>query len=336
MGLDEVNSLYSGTGPYGGGTYGPGPGGGTIANVLASLATLVGSPAGVSGISGGYAGIGAPTSWFETATAGFNEMGFSIERTSVVARQRALQASYSTDVAQDLKAIHGLDVETELSNILTNEVLADINREVIRSVYQIARLGCQQTPLSAGVFDVQNNSDGRWSAERFRGLFYQMEREANAIAKDTRRGKGNILIVSSDVASALSMTGLLEANQAGAFGKDVDDSQTTFVGTIGRYKVYVDPYVPSGVDFCVVGYKGTSQYDAGFFYCPYVPLQMVRAVDPVNFQPKIGYKTRYGMAANPFATLSTTPLDYNGGLQARTNTYYRIFQITRLHGVTSA
>jgi len=342
LGLNEALTHYSGTGPGYGGTYGLGntSGDGSAANYTSAqiaLASLVADTNGVTGTSA-YSGIGSSTQYMENARggAGFAEMGFSIERTSVIARSRALQASYSAEIAQDLKAVHGLDVETELANILTNEVLAEINREVVRTIYQVATLGCQQSPLTSGIFNVQNNSDGRWSAERFRGLFFQIEREANAIAKDTRRGKGNIIICSSDVAAALSMTGLLESNQAGAFGKDVDDTGTTFVGTIGRYKVYIDPYVPSGTDFCVVGYKGTSQYDAGFFYCPYVPLQMVRAIDPTTFQPKIGFKTRYGMAANPFATLSTTPLDYNNGVQMRTNTYYRIFAVTNLHGVTAS
>lgn len=337
MGITEVASNYSGTTP---GTTGmfvnttTVPGGDP-----AGLASLVGPPlaGGLSGANGLYSGVATNTAWFETATGGFNEMGFSIERTSVVARSRALQASYSSEVAQDLKAIHGLDVETELSNILTNEVLAEINREVVRTVYQVARLGASTGLIggSNGVFNTWTQSDGRWSAERFRGLFFQIEREANAIAKDTRRGKGNIIICSSDVASALSMTGLLEANQAGAFGKDVDDTGTTYIGNIGRFKVYIDPYVPAGTDFCVVGYKGTSQYDAGFFYCPYVPLQMVRAIDPVNFQPKIGFKTRYGLAANPFATLGNTNLDYTNGVIPRSNTYYRIFQVTNLHGFTN-
>jgi len=342
LGLNEPNTMYSGTGPGYGGTYGLGStsGDGSAANyssVQIALASLVADGDGVTGTSA-YSGIASTTQYMENARggAGFAEMGFSIERTSVIARSRALQASYSAEIAQDLKAVHGLDVETELANILTNEVLAEINREVVRTIYQIATLGCQQSPLTSGAFNVQSNSDGRWSAERFRGLFFQIEREANAIAKDTRRGKGNIIICSSDVASALSMTGLLESNQAGAFGKDVDDTGTTFVGTIGRYKVYIDPYIPSGTDFCVVGYKGTSQYDAGFFYCPYVPLQMVRAIDPTTFQPKIGFKTRYGIAANPFATTSTSLLDYNNGVVARTNSYYRIFQVTNLHGVTSA
>jgi hypothetical protein len=331
LGLTAANTAYSGQYPYLDGSYA----GTTLATAEAALATLIGAGTGQSGANA-YSGIPSTTSAFENPANGFNEMGFSIERTSVVARSRALQASYSAEIAQDLKAVHGLDVETELANILTNEVLAEINREVVRTVYQVAKLGCQQSPLASGTFNVQNNADGRWSAERFRGLFFQIEREANAIAKETRRGKGNIIVCSSDVASALSMTGLLEANQAGAFGKDIDDTGTTFVGTIGRFKVYIDPYVPAGTDFCVVGYKGASQYDAGFFYCPYVPLQMVRAIDPVNFQPKIGFKTRYGMAANPFATLASTPLDYNNGVQMRTNTYYRIFTVTNLHGVTAS
>ena len=327
MGLTAVDTFYSGTGPGWGGTYGIG--GNTWSTAEAALATLVASAGGQSGANA-YSGIADTTSRFETANGGFNEMGFSIERTSVVARSRALQASYSAEIAQDLKAVHGLDVETELANILTNEVLAEINREVIRTIYQVAKLGCKQSPLNSGTFDVQSNSDGRWSAERFRGLMFQLEREANTIAKETRRGKGNVIICSSDVASALSMTGLLEANQAGAFGKDVDDTGTTFVGTIGRFKVYIDPYVPAGTDFAVVGYKGTSQYDAGFFYCPYVPLQMVRAISQDSFQPKIGFKTRYGMVANPFATANGDGAigDRNTGGQG--NIYYRIFRVRNL------
>ena len=342
LGLSEANTMFSGTGPGYGGTYGFGhtSGDGSAQNfssVQVALNGLIGSAGGQSG-SSAYSGIPATATYMESARndAGFAEMGFSIERTSVIARSRALQASYSAEIAQDLKAVHGLDVETELANILTNEVLAEINREVIRTIYQAATLGAPTNNgmLVAGAFDVQADSDGRWSAERFRGLFFQIEREANAIAKATRRGKGNIIICSADVAAALSMSGLLESNKT-AFGMDVDDTGATFVGTIGRYKVFIDPYVPTGTDFCVVGYKGTSQYDAGFFYCPYVPLQMVRAIDPVTFQPKIGFKTRYGMAANPFATASATPLDYNNGIQMRTNTYYRIFQVTNLHGFTN-
>lgn len=339
MGLDEVNTVNSGTGPGYGGTYGLGDtsGDGSAANFASAqiaLDSLYSDPDGVTGTSA-YSGIAAGTSYYENRA--FNEMAFSIERTSVIARSRALAASYSSEIAQDLKAVHGLDVETELANILTNEVLAEINREIVRSIYQVAKLGCSTNGfnLTNGQFDVQGDSDGRWSAERFRGLFFQIEREANIIAKETRRGKGNIIICSSDVAAALSMGGLLESNQEGAFGKDVDDTGNTFVGTIGRFKVYIDPYAPAGTDFCVVGYKGTSQYDAGFFYCPYVPLQMVRAIDPVTFQPKIGFKTRYGIAANPFATTSTSLLDYNNGLEKRSNTYYRIFQVTNLHGFTN-
>jgi hypothetical protein len=339
LGLTAADTFFSGTGPGTGGGYT----GSAYSTAEAALSVLF-AAGGASGAgANAYSGVPFTTNLLETGAYGttqaFNEMGFSIERTAVVARSRALQASYSTEIAQDLKAVHGLDVETELANILTNEVLAEINREVVRTIYQVAKLGFSTTgfgAVTAGTFNVPTNSDGRWSAERFRGLFYQIEREANVIAKETRRGKGNIIICSSDVASALSMTGLLEANQAGAFGKDVDDTGTTFVGTIGRFKVYIDPYVPAGTDFCVVGYKGTSQYDAGFFYCPYVPLQMVRAVDPVTFQPKIGFKTRYGIAANPFATSGNAVLDYTTGVQARTNTYYRIFQVTNLHGVTSA
>ena len=332
LGLSEANTMFSGTGPGYGGTYGFGhtSGDGSAVNfssVQVALNGLIGSAGGQSGPSA-YSGIPATATYMESARndAGFAEMGFSIERTSVIARSRALQASYSAEIAQDLKAVHGLDVETELANILTNEVLAEINREVIRTIYQAATLGCSTSDLVSGSFNVQADSDGRWSAERFRGLFFQIEREANAIAKATRRGKGNVIICSADVAAALSMSGLLESNKT-AFGMDVDDTGATFVGTIGRYKVFIDPYVPTGTDFCVVGYKGTSQYDAGFFYCPYVPLQMVRAIDPTTFQPKIGFKTRYGMVANPFAQGTTQG---SGARTVLTNNYYRAFKVKNI------
>ena len=230
-----------------------------------------------------------------------------------------------------MKAIHGLDAETELSNILSTEILAEINREVIRTIYTVAKPGAQWGTVTPGVFDLDTDSNGRWSVERFKGLIYHIEREANAIAKETRRGKGNILIVSSDVASALAMAGVLQYTPALSADLQVDDTGNTFCGLLhGRIKVYIDPYfggMSAGTELVTVGYKGTSPYDAGLFYCPYVPLQMVRAVDPGTFQPKIGFKTRYGMVANPFAEGTTQG---SGVLNARRNVYYRIFTVKNI------
>jgi hypothetical protein len=261
----------------------------------------------------------------------FPEMAVSIDKVTVTANTRALKAEYSLELAQDLKAIHGLDAETELSNILSTEILAEINREVIRTVYTVAKPGCQWGTVTQGVFDLDTDSNGRWSVERFKGLIYQIEREANAIAKETRRGKGNILIVSSDVASALAMAGVLQYTPALNAELQVDDTGNTFAGMLhGRIKVYIDPYfggMSAGTELVTVGYKGTSPYDAGIFYCPYVPLQMVRAVDPSTFQPKIGFKTRYGMVANPFAEGTTRGA---GVLTARSNVYYRIFAVKNI------
>ena len=265
---------------------------------------------------------------------GFSEMAFSIERLAVEARTRALKAEYSTELAQDLKAVHGLDAETELANILSTEVLAEINRELIRLLYFKARAGCNQGDLAqAGAYDLNNDSDGRWSAERFRGLMYQIERECNQIAKDTRRGKGNFIVVSSDVASALAMGGFLNLSPALNVNLDVDDTGNTFAGVLnGRIRVYIDPYLKENVNSVLVGYKGTSPYDAGIFYCPYVPLQMVRAVGENTFQPKIGFKTRYGMVANPFAG-SSTDIDFTtAGSLTSGNYYYRLFQVQNIHG----
>jgi hypothetical protein len=264
-------------------------------------------------------------------------MGFSIERVSVVAKSRALKAEYTLELAQDLKAIHGLDAEAELSNILSTEILAEINREVVRTIYAVANVG--YTGLTTNTFNLNSTSDtsGRWAVEKFKGLLFAIERASNKIAKDTRRGKGNMLIVSTDVASALSMTGLLDYNSALSNNTNlaVDDTGNTFAGTLfGRIKVYVDPYSVTGQDYVVVGYKGATPYDAGLFYCPYVPLQMVRAINPDTFQPKIGFKTRYGLVANPFADSSQGA---NGGALAGaltngTNTYYRRFRVTNLVG----
>jgi hypothetical protein len=260
----------------------------------------------------------------------FGAMAFSIEKTSVTAKTRALKAEYSIELAQDMKSVHGLDAEGELSNILSTEILAEINREVIRTVYTTAKAGAQVGVTTAGTFDLDTDSNGRWSVEKFKGLMFQIEREANAIGQQTRRGRGNVIITSADVASALAMAGVLDYS-SGLTGKNdltIDDTSTTFAGVLnGKYKVYVDPYTSnvSNTQFFVVGYKGQSAFDAGLFYCPYVPLQMVRAVDPNSFQPKIGFKTRYGLVANPFVSLDGT-----GGLTANENYYYRRVKVANL------
>ena len=257
----------------------------------------------------------------------FPEMAFSIEKVSVEAKSRALKAEYSLELAQDLKAIHGLDAETELSNILSAEILAEINREVIRTVVTTAEQGASEGTTTTGIFDLDTDSNGRWSVEKFKGLMFQVEREANKIAKGTRRGKGNIIICSSDVASALQMAGVLDyAPALNSNNLNVDDTGNTFAGVLnGRLRVYIDPY--AGNNYMVVGYKGSSAFDAGLFYCPYVPLQMVRAVNPDTFQPKIGFKTRYGMVANPFAEGTGEGL---GRLAQDTNKYYRRLLVNNL------
>ena len=276
-------------------------------------------------------GTGMSTAAGEALGTAFAEMAISIEKVTVTATTRALKAEYSLEMAQDLKAIHGLDAETELSNVLSTEILAEMNREVIRTIYTVAKPGAQFGTVTAGVFDLDTDSNGRWSVERFKGLIYHIEREANQIAKTTRRGKGNILIVSSDVASALAMAGVLQYTPALSADLQVDDTGNTFAGLLhGRIKVYIDPYFGgsyNNVELCTVGYKGTSPYDSGLFYCPYVPLQMVRAVDPSTFQPKIGFKTRYGLVANPFAEGLNQGM---GALNARSNNYYRIFAVKNL------
>ena len=256
----------------------------------------------------------------------FAEMGFTIEKATVTAKSRALKAEYSLELAQDLKAIHGLDAETELANILSTEIMAEINREVIRTINSQAKTGCLTSNITTqGIFDLLNDADGRWSVEKFKGLIVQLEREANTIAKETRRGKGNFIICSSDVASALSASGMLDYAPAMNTTLNVDDTGNTFAGVLnGRTRVYIDPYAVA--DYVTVGYKGTNPYDAGLFYCPYVPLTMVRAVGEDTFQPKIGFKTRYGMASNPF--VGATPAD---GLAAvKTNQYYRIFRVDNI------
>ena len=277
-------------------------------------------------------GVGQTTTDAEAGSR-FNEMAFSIEKTSVVAKSRQLKAEYTIELAQDLKSVHGLDAEGELSNILSTEILAEINREVIRTIYTSAKVGAQQGTATAGTFDLDVDSNGRWSVEKFKGLLFQIEREANAIGQATRRGKGNFIVCSSDVASALAMAGVLDYAPALSTNLNVDETSTVFAGVLnGRYKVYVDPYTVAntsagtGQQFFMAGYKGTSAFDAGVFYCPYVPLQLVRAVDPTTFQPKIGFKTRYGMVANPFTSLDAA----GDGLTSGNNYYYRKVKVNNL------
>jgi hypothetical protein len=274
-------------------------------------------------------GTGIATATAEGSSS-FAEMAFSVEKSTVTAKTRQLKADYTMELAQDLKAIHGLDAETELANILSAEILAEINREVVRSIYRTAKPGAQINTTTAGKFDLDTDSNGRWSVEKFKGLMFQVERDANAIAQQTRRGKGNIIICSADVASALQMAGVLDYAPALSNNLNVDDTGNTFAGVLnGRYKVYVDPYAANVAarQYYVVGYKGTSPYDAGMFYCPYVPLQMVRAVAENSFQPKIGFKTRYGLIANPFAGTSAQITDIGA---VDTNTYYRRAEVNNL------
>ncbi len=273
----------------------------------------------------------------DSATNAFAQMAFSIEKSTVTAVSRALKAEYTMELAQDLKAIHGLDAETELANILSSEILAEINREVVRSLYVTAVKGAQVNTTTGGIFDLDTDSNGRWSVEKFKGLMFAIERDANAIGQQTRRGKGNMVICSADVASALQMAGVLDYTPALSNNLNVDDTTTTFAGVMnGRYKVYVDPYSANvaASQYYVCGYKGTSPYDAGFFYCPYVPLQMVRAVGESSFQPKIGFKTRYGLAANPFAASGAVAagdtVNSDASLDANTNAWYRRVKVTNL------
>jgi hypothetical protein len=260
----------------------------------------------------------------------FNEMAFSIEKVTVTAKSRALKAEYSLELAQDLKAIHGLNAEAELANILSTEILAEINREVIRTIYKVAESGAQTNVATAGAFDLDTDSNGRWSVEKFKGLIFQIERDANAIAQRTRRGKGNMILCSADVASALTMAGVLDYTPALNANLNVDDTGNTFAGVLaGKFRVYIDPFAANlaADQYYVAGYKGTSPYDAGLFYCPYVPLQMVRAVGQDTFQPKIGFKTRYGIVANPFAEGTTVGA---GRLQSNANRYYRRVKVQNL------
>jgi len=319
--FNEANTMFSGVGsaanPYGFQ--------GTTATDTATNFQAGTTTSGIAMPTAAAEGLGAD------ANLAFQQMAFSIEKVTVTAQSRALKAEYSLELAQDLKAIHGLDAETELSNILSTEILAEINREVIRTIYTTAVAGAQYGTTTAGTFDLDTDSNGRWSVERFKGLIFQIERDANVIAKQTRRGKGNVMIVSSDVASAMAMAGVLQYTPALQADLQVDDTGNTFAGLLhGRIKVYIDPYFggyTSNQELVTIGYKGSSPYDAGLFYCPYVPLQMVRAVDQYTFQPKIGFKTRYGMVANPFAQGLTAG---NGALTAKTNVYYRLFAVKNL------
>lgn len=299
-----------------------------------------GTHAGTNPFAGATRGTGfASVEAFNTATTPTSaevkdpaEMSFSIEKMTVTANSRALKAGYSIELQQDLKAVHGLDAEAELSNILSSEITAEINREVVRSVYNAAKTGCQNT-TTAGTFDLDVDANGRWSVERFKGLMFQIEREANLIGQQTRRGRGNFLLVSADVASALAMTGTLDYKTGISAGLNVDDTSTTFAGTLnGKFKVYIDPYLSNGDNanqFMLVGYRGTSPFDAGAFYCPYVPLQLLRAVDPTTFQPKIGFKTRYALAGHPMARTNTTGA-LSDTLSAGVNTYFRLSRILNL------
>jgi len=320
--FNEADTAFSGT-QVAGGNGAAGPSGLDVANAN-SPHTLDSDR--VTGHTGTAMGTDSAEALGDTAGNSFNEMGFSIEKATVTAKSRALKAEYSLELAQDLKAIHGLDAESELANILSTEILAEINREVIRTINSQAKNGAQTSNCTVkGVFDLTSDADGRWSVEKFKGLMVQIEREANTIAKETRRGKGNVIMCSSDVATALAAAGMLDYTPAISANLNVDDTGNLFAGVLnGRTKVFIDPYATT--DYVTVGYKGTNPYDAGVFYCPYVPLTMMRAVGENNFQPKIGFKTRYGMASNPF--VGASPAD--GLATAKTNQYYRIFRVDNI------
>jgi hypothetical protein len=344
--FNEVDTAYSGqdtgynttTGDYTGGTDSDATVGFGTTGFTGGGAAAGDNPADLNGTSptGREYRVGQGMSTYDAENLGagtgdqFNQMAFSIEKLSVTAKSRALKAEYTLELAQDLKAIHGLDAEAELANILSSEILAEINREVIRTIYKVAEPGAQANVATAGSFDLDVDSNGRWSVEKFKGLLFQIERDANAIAYRTRRGKGNTILCSSDVASALTMAGLLDYTPALNANLNVDDTGNTFAGVLnGKFKVYIDPYSAnlSATQYYVVGYKGTNPYDAGLFYCPYVPLQMVRAVGQDTFQPKIGFKTRYGMVSNPFANGLTKDL---GAVAVNANRYYRRVAVKNL------
>jgi len=336
--FDEADTGFSNSGIGTGGKYTPNSQGIADAVGLGTTGSQGGSNPGLldptTQTEAGYTvGQGMSTAQSEELGAGesFNEMAFSIEKVTVTAKSRALKAEYSLELAQDLKAIHGLNAEAELANILSTEILAEINREVIRTLYKVAEPGAQANVATAGTFDLDVDSNGRWSVEKFKGLIFQIERDANAIAQRTRRGKGNMILCSADVASALTMAGVLDYTPALNANLNVDDTGNTFAGVLaGKYRVYIDPYSANSAasQYYVAGYKGSSPYDAGLFYCPYVPLQMVRAVGENTFQPKIGFKTRYGMAANPFASAAGGA--NTGGLRTNDNRYYRRVKVTNL------
>ena len=330
--FDEANTAFSGqpsdysNAVGAGGTVGMGTTAQSGTNP--GLLNPTASPAGTYNLGQGMST--ADSEDLGNGNAQFNEMAFSIEKVTVTAKSRALKAEYSLELAQDLKAIHGLNAEAELANILSTEILAEINREVIRTIYKIAEQGATLNTATQGIFDLDVDSNGRWSVEKFKGLIFQIERDANQIAQRTRRGKGNMILCSADVASALTHAGLLDYTPALNANLNVDDTGNTFAGVLnGRYKVYIDPYAAnnSANQYYVVGYKGSSPYDAGLFYCPYVPLQMVRAVGENSFQPKIGFKTRYGIVANPFAEGTNAGL---GRLEANSNRYYRRVRVDNL------
>ena len=323
--FNEADTDFSGAGTHGGDPSSVGvAGSGGIGSDASSTASAADKVDDSFGVGTGMATAAAEA--LDNTGGSFGEMAFSIEKTSVTAKSRALKAEYTMELAQDLKAVHGLDAEGELANILSTEILAEINRELIRTINVKAKLGASTSNTTVnGVFDVNADSDGRWSVEKFKGLLVQIDREANQIAKDTRRGKGNFIICSSDVASALSASGMLDYSPALATNLNVDDTGSTFAGVLnGRTKVYIDPYADR--DYVNVGYRGTSPYDAGIFYCPYVPLTMVRSVGQDDFQPRIGFKTRYGMVANPFAGGAASSETGTN----RANPYYRIFAVTNI------
>ena len=333
--FDEVDSAFSGqdnNSSLTGGFSDAAAGMGTDAQAGTNPGAL--NPVGSANSLGYTVGQGMSTAEAEALGDGannhFNQMAFSIEKVTVTAKSRALKAEYSLELAQDLKAIHGLNAEAELANILSTEILAEINREVIRTIYKVAEQGATANVANAGTFDLDVDSNGRWSVEKFKGLLFQIERDANRIAQRTRRGKGNIIMCSADVASALTMAGVLDYTPALNANLNVDDTGNTFAGVLqGKYRVYIDPYAANvaASQYYVVGYKGSSAYDAGLFYCPYVPLQMVRAVGQDTFQPKIGFKTRYGIVANPFAEGTTAGL---GRLRINANRYYRRVAVANL------
>jgi hypothetical protein len=336
--FDEANTAFSNSGiatssPYVAGSEGSDVGLGTGTQNGTNPGLL--NPVTQVGTAAGYSvGQGMDTSMSESLGDGqdFNQMAFSIEKVTVTAKSRALKAEYSLELAQDLKAIHGLNAEAELANILSTEILAEINREVIRTIYKVAEPGAQANVATAGTFDLDVDSNGRWSVEKFKGLIFQIERDANAIAQRTRRGKGNMILCSADVASALTMAGVLDYTPALNANLNVDDTGNTFAGVLaGKYKVYIDPYAAnvSADQYYVSGYKGSSPYDAGLFYCPYVPLQMVRAVGENTFQPKIGFKTRYGIVSNPFAEGNVDNQGL-GRLKTNSNRYYRRVKVQNL------